>query len=553
MSSSLRTHMHFNFQCLLQALLIFVLAASAHGATWEETDGRYFEEGNLGAVKRLLSKETYTGDRLIDAFRMAAWSGNVDLVKYLEQRGWGNVCRKQKSCDPVNYAVLSGKHPKMVAHLLSRGFRPTRSALFSASAQVAPDDEHFFGSLESVKLLCENGANPEEKSKYMEGSAIRVGPTVLEELEERISETHMDLGTPLRDARGVAAEVKVAEFFKKGACKKGAAASTEFDDFLAVVQAMRHGAVVAESLDVLDEKHLSHQLERYLLYEAIASGNVDLLDELKNRNWISRCRNNLACRPIDVAAEVGADLKIFQLLVSEGFEIDGHNASGGTPLMYATLNAQVDAVRFLCEHGADYRKRVKLEIHERSLISIVRRSYSSAWCSAVFGGAASAFRDDVRLRCGVDDEGFAGPQSWISIPECVPGAECLSVSFPPRGSEKHVRQLKALADIFHYFKDGYCQPTACPSGVTAQAALIGGNVHLRAGPSMHSEKVDTLPFGTVVNVLDRSRMCESASSRKGRWIKIKVHEYSPYLDQREPKAEGWVFDAYVDYFPTLNP
>lgn len=546
--------MHLLRQFVLPMFFLFVISTSAHCATWEEGDGQHFEQGDLAAVKRVLSKETYSGDLLIEAFQTSVSSGNIDLVKYLEKRGWAKVCRNDKRCDPVLWAVLSKKHPKMVSHLLSLGFAPTSASLFMAAALVTPEDEDLTSSLEAVKILCQKGANPLQKQRRTDGPTDQIGLTVLEELETRIAEPHMDLGTTLRDARGMASEVLVAEFFRKGACRKGAVTSTEFDDFLANVRAMRDGNLPL----ALDTMRFKPQVERYLLYEAIASGSLYLLEHLKSRGWISRCREHPNCRPIDVAAEMGVDLKVFQFLTSEGFEIDSRNASGGTPLMYATLNARVSAVRFLCEQGADYRKQVKLEIYDRSIMSILRRAYSSAWCSAVvFGAHAKAIQDAVRERCEGEGEVLGGPQSSIFIPECAPGTTCMSVSFPPKGRENDVRELRALAEIFQYFKNGECKPTqtipTCTSDVASKAVIIGSNVNLRAAPNMTGERIEILPFGTVVEILDSSGTCESQSGRIGRWIKTKVLAYPQLSDQRLPTADGWVFDAHVDYFPSYEP
>lgn len=546
--------MHLLRQFVLPLFFLFVVSTSAHCATWEEGDGQYFEQGDLAAVKRILSKETYSGDLLIEAFQTSAMSGNVDLVNYLEKRGWAKICRNDKRCDPVLYAVLSKKHPKMVSHLLSIGFTPTGASLFHAAALATPEDEDLTRSLEAVKVLCQKGANPLEKQRRTDGPTDQIGPSVLEEMETRIPEPHMDLGSTLRDARGMASEVLVTEFFRKGACRKGAATSNEFDDFLANVRAMRDGNLPP----ALDMIRFKPQIERYLLYEAIASGNLDLLEHLKSRGWISRCREHRNCRPIDVAAEMSVDLKVFQFLTSEGFEIDSRNASGGTPLMYATLNANVSAVRFLCEHGADNRKRVKLEVYDRSIMSILRRAYSSVWCkSVVFGAHTKAIQDAARDRCEVEGGGLGGGQSYISIPECAPGTTCMSVSFPPNGKESDVRELRALAEIFQYFKNGECKSTqtipTCTSDVASKVVTIGTNVNLRAAPNITGEKVETLPFGTVVEVLDSTGTCESLSGRVGRWIKTKVLAYPQLSDQRSPRADGWLFDAHVDYFPSFEP
>jgi hypothetical protein len=541
----------------MQTLLLLAASTSALCATWEETDGEYFRRGDLTAVKRILSKESYSGDLLIQAFQTAVMSGNIELVEYLGKRGWVKTCRRDKSCAPVVYAALS-KSPKMVKHVLSLGFAPAREALFFASAAVNPDDASVSNNLESVRLLCDNGANPGERQEHKEGSTVRTGLTVVEELEKRITDPVMDLGSPLSSARGIAAEAQVAEFFKKGACKKGATSSTDLDDYLVLVRAMRGGTAEIKIPAVLDKLQFRPQVERYLLYEVIASGNLDLLAQLKSRGWISRCRKEAACRPVDIAGEVGANSEILQFLASEGFELDSRNTSGGTPLMYAALHAQISPVKFLCENGADFRKRVKLEVYERSIVSIVRRSYGHAWCSSVlFGTHSKTIRDEVRGRCEGEEGGLGGPQSFVAVPECEPGTTCMSIPFPPKGRENDIRNLKALAEIFQYFKNGGCKSAqvaaTCTADVAPAAVLIGRHVQLRAEPSVTSTKIETLPFGTVVKLLDGPHSCESVSGRAGQWIKIRADAYPQSTDQRQPGIEGWVFDAYVDYFPSFEP
>lgn len=542
-----------NIFCLF---FLFLMSVSTYGSTWEEEDGIAFEAGDVAAVKRILSQTNYSGELLIQAFETSVMSGNIDLVKFLDKKGWLEICRKDKRCDPVSYAVMSRIRPAMLTYLLSRGFKPTSGALYFASAKVTPDDETISDSLKAVKILCEGGANPSGKGAR---DASELGQaTALQELEKRQTENTMDLGSPLRSARGEAAEVVVASFFKSGACKKGAMATTDFDDYLATVLAFRHGDIQAIASVLTPSPHFKPRVETYLLYEAVASGNLDLLERLKSDGWISRCRGNMRCRPIDVAAEIGANQQTLQFLAAEGFDIDSINTSGGTPLMYAALNANVNAVKFLCERGADSRKRVKLEVYERSIISILRRSYSSSWCSAVvFGAYPKSTQDKARLFCEQEGGSLVGPQSMVVFPECVPGNSCLSIPFPPKGQDGNVRELSALADIFQYLKSGQCKPAqsapVCTENVAPRAVIISENVNLRAQPTSTSAKVEALPFGTVLEVIDSTRGCELLSDRAGRWIRAKVFSYPKLSDNERPKTDGWVFDAYVDYYPSFEP
>jgi len=78
----------------LSCLALLLVSLTAHCATWEEADGQFFINGDLKAVKRILSKEKYSGDQLALAFNFASASGNVALTQYLESLGWIKACEK---------------------------------------------------------------------------------------------------------------------------------------------------------------------------------------------------------------------------------------------------------------------------------------------------------------------------------------------------------------------------------------------------------------------------------------------------------------------------
>ncbi len=522
--------------------VLFVFCNPVWGASWEEGSGRYFEEGNLAEVERILADETYSGAMLIDALSLAISSGNVDLVKYLDARGWLKACRKDRRCDPILSAVL-GKNRQMLAFMLSQGFPPTRDALFSAAAQA---------DFDAVKLLCDKGANPAGKkaSKEEKGATARTGPTVSEELERRIVDPRMNLGSPIRSASGVAAEARIAAFFGKGSCKAGAASSPDFDAYLKEVRAFRDGnldavkAFQARRGDV----HADPQVETYLLYEAIASRDTDLLLYLKSQGWLERCRARTDCRPIDAAAEAGANSEIFELLVAEGFELDTHNTSHGTPLLYAAINGRVDAVRFLCQHGADFRKTIKLEILELSIIDALREAYSGAWCAAVRNGVEK--NNTMAMERCTDAVNFNVP-----ISECMPGSTCLSVPFPPKTSPEATQRLTVLNEVFQYFKNGRCaseQVGQCAKNTAKFGTVIGDNVTLRSEPDQTGDMRAALPFGTVVHIIDSARNCTAVAGKTGRWIKIRVKRFALGSNQQETGGEGWMFDTYVDYMPAAR-
>ncbi len=289
----------------------------------------YFQEGDLAAVKRVLATESFSGDWLTEAFLAAVGSNNVDLVEYLGKRGWFEACRKDTGCDPVLKAVVVGSGvdtKKMLEFLFSQGFPPTEWALLQASAQISLFNiEASRASFERVKLLCEKGADPTEliviykEANSWSAWAYSMAPYAVFREDQ-----------PLMDASRDAAEALIAAFFKKGRCKPGAMASTEFDDYLRKAQAFRSSGKF-DGLNELqagrNDARYDPSIETYFLYEAIASGNITLLHHLKDSGWLERCRGRSSyCRPLDAAAKAGVvDPKnptILKFLVSEGFGLD---------------------------------------------------------------------------------------------------------------------------------------------------------------------------------------------------------------------------------------
>ena len=199
-----------------------------------------------------------------------------------------------------------------------------------------------------------------------------------------------------------------------------------------------------------------------------------------------------------------------------------------------------------------------MEIYDRSIMSIARRAYSYAWCSAAINAPLPKTEKDLaQNRCEYEGGSIGSPQTGISIPECLPGKTCMGISFPPKGNEKEVKDLKALAEIFDYYKSGLCKvPNKvlnCTNNTKPFAVVMADKVQLRSEASANSSKVESLLFGTMLEVLDSNRHCETAATREGRWIKVKVNLIP--LRNREEVGElvGWIFDSFIDYLPNLEP
>ena len=550
----------------LAVIMLFFASLTAYSSTWEDTDGQFFISGDLKAVKRILSKEKYSGDQLALAFNFSASSGNVSLTQYLEGLGWIKACNKLRDCQPMLWASMNNPKPQMVEWLLSKGFKSNGESLESAAVFNLPQDTTVANSFEVIKIHCENGVNPLLSKHYMhEGKKVIEAP-ILERLTERLNSPTQDQGFALLHARARAAEVVTTSFIKAGLCKKGALKSTWFDDYLKLVHATRAGDTDLSKANAYLATNVSKEwqviVENYLMSEAVTNADeaqrLAILNAFKEAGWLARCRQRASCSVVDVAAESGADKTTFNFLAKEGHKLDSPNASGVTPLAYATANAQFNVVKNLCELGADFRQTTKIEIYDRSIMSIAHRAYSYTWCSAAINAPISkADKDLTQSRCEYEGGSIGTPQTGVSIPECIPGKTCMGIAFPPKGQDKEIKDLNALAEIFDYYKNGLCKVPnkvlSCTNNTKAYAVLVADKVQLRSDANANSAKVETLPFGTMFEVIDSKRPCETVGTRESRWIKVKVHTIPLRSREEVGELNGWIFDAYIDYLPDLEP
>ncbi len=218
-------HLH-NLQTLMikgfAGVALIYLAVPIFAASWEQVDPngvKAFKSGNLQAVKRILEKAEYFRDNqplMNEALSFAVSSGNVELVKYLADRGWLEGCRKDprqegnKTCPLIPIAVTYGK-VEMVKFLASQGFDlktameekyyEGRSLLHDAAGN---------GHLEMVRFLCESGIDATRRTESEYGS------TALENAKDRVRGE--------RDARSRANFAQVIDYLKDRDCKRPIAA-----------------------------------------------------------------------------------------------------------------------------------------------------------------------------------------------------------------------------------------------------------------------------------------------------------------------------------------
>jgi len=493
-------------------------------------------------------------------------SGNVALTQYLDSLGWIKACNKLRDCQPMLYASMNNPQPAMVEWLLSKGFKSDRGSLESAAMLNLPQENMIENSFTVVKIHCDNGVNPLLPATYMHEGKKVVEPSILERLSERLNSATQDQGFALLHARARAAEVITTSFIKAGHCKKGAKKSPWFDDYLALIATTQSGNTDLSKANAFITANVSKEwqviVENYLMNEAITiedgAQKLAMLNAFKENSWLARCRQNPRCSLVDVAAERGADKTVFEILAKQGYKLDSPNQSGTTPLAYATANAQFNTVKTLCDFGADYRQTTRIEIYDRSIMSIARRAYSYAWCSSVINAPLSkSTKELIQNRCEYEGGSLGSPQTGIAIPECLPGKACMGIAFPPKGDDNEVKTLRAFADLFDYYKNGQCKASSkalsCTTKVKPYAVLVADKVQLRSEADVNSSKVDTMPFGTQFEVIDTKRPCETVSARDGRWIKVKVNSIPLRHPDEVRDMTGWIFDAFIDYLPTLEP
>ncbi len=87
---------------------------------------------------------------------------------------------------------------------------------------------------------------------------------------------------------------------------------------------------------------------------AASSGNVEVMKYLKSRGWLERCRKQDGpCFPLHAAADEGAGTSMLGFLIAEGFQVDQRGPLLMTPMFMAAKSGHLEAVKYLCEAGAD--------------------------------------------------------------------------------------------------------------------------------------------------------------------------------------------------------
>lgn len=155
-------------------LLVAVVPAAAFGIAWESTeDADIFRRGDVEGVKRLLDSKRYQEDPyfkdnpdfITEALMISISSGNLDLIRYLKNRGWLEKCRKYNRCFPLHDAAGLGKLG-IVKYLMSQGFevksRLPKKEGRGTALHSAVGGAHF----EVVRFLCDQGVDNNVRNHY---------------------------------------------------------------------------------------------------------------------------------------------------------------------------------------------------------------------------------------------------------------------------------------------------------------------------------------------------------------------------------------------------
>jgi hypothetical protein len=202
---------------LLAMIFALALPLCGQATSWEDERPDQvgaFATGNLAAVKRIVTRDPAFKEPWVirHALSHAIASGNLELVKYLKSLGWLKVCHRAPDCQPLHRAVNAGANPMMVEFLISENFDVNEIARSTKRTplQLAAMD----GKFDFVKVLCENGADPNATYRMPNGETY---PTALEDVKRSLSGEFYDTEVAARLKWNL---TKIREYLEGGQCRK---------------------------------------------------------------------------------------------------------------------------------------------------------------------------------------------------------------------------------------------------------------------------------------------------------------------------------------------
>jgi ankyrin repeat protein len=281
-------------------------------------------KGHLGVVKVLMDHGASTegSDLKQQPLLLAAHGGHMDVVMYLIERGANLAITCPLGTNALNYAARS-KNSELVKKLIGLGM-PVNNT--NAAGTTPLHDAIFFGDLECVKVLVENGAEitTQKRDKWNHtvlNTACGTGNLgVVVYLVEKLVEQTKEL------------------FVIPGNCLVMAC----FSGNLELVMWLFKDSVSRKTIDGG-------------MLIACKEGHLDVLEWLFKHYAIPPSKKDCA-RLIHDAVALNHD-KLVLLLLENGIDVDSADESGTTALHKTCIRGHLETVELLLLKGANPNKR----------------------------------------------------------------------------------------------------------------------------------------------------------------------------------------------------
>ncbi len=274
------------------------------------------QSGDLGQVKEFLEQGIDINSKNSDgdtALHIAVDRDYNDVAKLLIDKG-ADVNAKDKRNETPLYNAIYNSNKDLVSLLVNKGADVNFSASEGDSILY---EAIWMDDFDIVKILVDNGAKYDVKDK--DG---------LTALYEAISQGSMDM---------------VKLFISKGIDKYSIHMAACAGDLAKVQEFIEQGTAV----DANDAAGWT------ALVWAVNAGQTDVAEFLINNNANVNVKYGRQNQSLLHSAIQTDSVKLIELLIEKGINVNVKNRAGQTPLYAAVLRGRVDVVKFLLDKGAD--------------------------------------------------------------------------------------------------------------------------------------------------------------------------------------------------------